>query len=101
MPLTLVATMQQHFKNGQNNNNNNNSNNFTASTFFSTSSMSSTGGLLFVVLKVFSDLVDAIEKGKFPMLSFLDLLVAFDTVNHEILLERLSTTFGIKSVVLW
>ena len=52
------------------------------------------------VLKVFSDIVDAIEKGEFALLTLLDLSAAFDTVDHEILLKRLSTTFGINSVAL-
>ena len=52
------------------------------------------------VLKVFSDLVDAIEKGEFALLILLDLSAAFDTVDHEILLKRLSITFGINSVAL-
>ena len=37
------------------------------------------------VRKVFSDLVDAIERGKFTLLSLLDLSMTFDTVDHDIL----------------
>ena len=48
----------------------------------------------------FSVLVDAIEKREFTLLSLLELSAAFDAVDYEILLRRLSTTFGINSVVL-
>ena len=41
------------------------------------------------VLKVFSDTIDAIDKGHLALLSLLDLLDAFDTVDHSILSERL------------
>ena len=34
------------------------------------------------------------------MLLFLDLFAAFDTVNHQILLSRLSDRFGIKGTAL-
>ena len=50
------------------------------------------------VLRVYSDLIDAIERGEFALL--LDLSAAFDTVDHDILLQRLSTTFGVKDSVL-
>ena len=38
------------------------------------------------VLKVYSDVIDGIEKGQFTLLSLLDLTAAFDIVDHEILL---------------
>ena len=47
------------------------------------------------VLKVFSDVVDGIEKRKFALLSLLDFTASFDTVDHEILLRRMALTFEI------
>ena len=52
------------------------------------------------VLKVFSDVVDGIEKGLFALLSLLGLKAAFDTVDHDILLRRMSFTFGITKISL-
>ena len=37
------------------------------------------------VLKVFSDIVDAIDMGKLALILLLDLSAAFDTVDHKIL----------------
>ena len=52
------------------------------------------------VLKVYSDLIDAISNGKFALLSLLDLTAAFATVDHNILLHRLEITFGFRGVPL-
>ena len=52
------------------------------------------------VLRVYSDLVDAIERGEFALLTLLDLSTMFYTVDHDILLNRLSTTFGVKDSAL-
>lgn len=49
--------------------------------------------------RILSDLVDDFKKGKFAMLSLLDLSAAFDMVDHDILPQRLSTTFGVKDSV--
>ena len=41
-----------------------------------------------------SDILQAVDRGDTAVLILLDLLVAYDTVNHAILLQRLQTTFG-------
>ena len=52
------------------------------------------------VLKVYSNLIDAISNGKLTLLSLLDLTAAFDMVDHEILLQRLEMTFGFHGTTL-
>ena len=47
------------------------------------------------LLKVFSDLIAAMDNGRLVLLSVLDLSAAFDTVDHDILHQRMSTLFGI------
>ena len=42
-----------------------------------------------------SDILQAVDRGDTAVLILLDLLVAYDMVNHAILLQRLQTTFGI------
>src|SRR6218665_2486260 len=48
------------------------------------------------LLKVFSDVVNAIDSGQLALLSLLDMSAAFDTIDHYILMQRLSLSFGIK-----
>jgi len=48
-------------------------------------------------IRVLSDLLDAVDRGDTAALVLLNLSAAFDTVDHEILLERLSVTFGVTS----
>jgi hypothetical protein len=51
------------------------------------------------VLRVLSDILQAVDRGDSAALVLLDLSAAFDTVDHEILLQRLRTTFGIHDTV--
>ena len=50
--------------------------------------------------KAFSDIMSAIDNGNLILLSLMDLSVAFDCVDHEILLNRLGHSFGIQFKVL-
>ena len=52
------------------------------------------------VLKVFSDIIDGIEKGNFALLCLLDLTAAFDTVDQGIIKHRHTRLFGIKDKAL-
>ena len=50
--------------------------------------------------KVMSDILDAADSGEVSLVGLLDLSAAFDTVDHEILLHRLRSSFGIGGVIL-
>ena len=52
------------------------------------------------LLRVMSDIVNAIDSGQVALLSLLDLSAAFDTVDHEILIQRLNRSFGISNEAL-
>ena len=52
------------------------------------------------VLKVVSDVLQAADRGQVTLLGMLDLSAAFDTVDHEILIDRLRQSFGIRGLVL-
>lgn len=52
------------------------------------------------LLRVFSDICRALDDGNTCLLGLLDLSAAFDTVDHEILLQRLEVTFGIQGLAL-
>jgi retron-type reverse transcriptase len=47
------------------------------------------------VLRVLSDILQAVDRGDVASLILLDLSVAFDTVDHDIMLQRLQVSFGI------
>ena len=53
-----------------------------------------------VLLHISNCLFESTDQGRVSILSLLDLSVAFDTLDHSILLERLHTTFGIFSSAL-
>ena len=52
------------------------------------------------LIRVQNDILIEIDNDNCVMLLFLDLSAAFDTVNHQVLLSRLSDRFGIKETVL-
>ena len=52
------------------------------------------------LLKICSDILSALDKKKFALLSLLDLSAALDTIDHSILLSRLQTCLGISCTVL-
>ena len=52
------------------------------------------------VLKIVSDILCAADRRDATFLCFLDMPAAFDTVDHDILVERLEKAFGLRSQVL-
>ena len=52
------------------------------------------------LLKVSNDILAALNDGKCTLLVTLDLSAAFDTVNHQMLLERYRVRFGMNGTVL-
>ena len=52
------------------------------------------------LLKVCDDMLRAMDEGKEGILILLDLSSAFDTVDHDILIERLETRIGLSGTVL-
>ena len=52
------------------------------------------------LLKVHSDIAEALDEGSMTALIMLDLSPAFDVIDHPILLKRLEFSFGIKEKAL-
>ena len=48
------------------------------------------------LLKVTSDVWDAMDKGMVTLLGLLDLSAAFDTIDHDILINRLRISYGLS-----
>jgi len=54
------------------------------------------------ILKVISDIMAATDKGNVTLLGLLDMSAAFDTVDHDILLQRLEASYGVTgSALAW
>ena len=49
------------------------------------------------LMKGFADLTSAIDDGQLALVAFLDLSAAFDTVDHQVLLHRMFTSYGVSS----
>ena len=52
------------------------------------------------LLRVYNDLLMAVDSGREAVLTLLDLSAAFDTIDHSLLLRRLEGRFGLSSTVL-
>ena len=52
------------------------------------------------MLKVLSDILKAVDAGDLAVLTLLDLSMAFDTVDHATLLQRLKVSYGLGGSVL-
>ena len=48
------------------------------------------------LLKVCADLIEAMNQGNHVLLGLLDLSAAFDTVDQDFFIERLSRSYGIQ-----
>jgi len=52
------------------------------------------------ILRVLSDLLEAVDDGDIAAVALFNLSAAFDTVDHSILCKRLRLTFGLDEQVL-
>ena len=53
-----------------------------------------------VMLHIVNDILSALDNDNISVLLLLDLSAAFDTIDHQILLSRLNSVFGIQSAAL-
>src|SRR6218665_330478 len=53
-----------------------------------------------LLLRLLSDCYGAIDGGRVTLLALFDVSVAFDTVDHQILIKRLSVSFGLSGLPL-
>ena len=49
-----------------------------------------------MLFKVFYDILNDVDSRDVSILSLLDLSVAFDTIDHNIVLSRVETSYGIR-----
>lgn len=52
------------------------------------------------ILKIFNDLIDTIANGRIALLGLIDLSSAYDSVDHGILIQRLTTSYGLRGEAL-
>ena len=52
------------------------------------------------MLRIVNDILSALDNDNISVLLLLDLSAAFDTIDHQILLSRLNSVFGIQSTAL-
>ena len=52
------------------------------------------------LLRMVNDILTALDQGKIATLALMDLSAAFDTIDHEILIQRLCNVFGLRDTVL-
>ena len=53
-----------------------------------------------LLIRLLSDLYGAMNAGQISLLALFDVSSAFDSVDHSILLQRISISFGLTSEVL-
>jgi hypothetical protein len=53
------------------------------------------------LLKIVNDVLLAADRGNAVLLALFDLSAAFDTVDHTLLISRLSSQFGLCDVLKW
>ena len=52
------------------------------------------------MLRIVNDILSALDNDNISVLLFFDLSAAFDTTDHQILLSRLNSVFGVQSTAL-